>query len=120
MEEFKNLKRVALNELRLLDEAYAGKDQFSESDCKRYDALTHALKSHLTAEAMLKAEEEHNENGMSERRGRAANGQYVSRDGMPDPGYSQGFRDGVNAMSEPHALSGGPYHHYPYTPRNWY
>lgn len=119
MEELKNLKRVALNELRLLDEAYAGKDQFSESDCKRYEALTHALKSHLAVEAMLKAEEEHNDTGMSERRGRAANGQYVSRD-WPDPGYSQGFRDGVNAMGEPHTMSEGPYHRYPYAPRNWY
>lgn len=119
MEDFKNLKRVAMNELRMLDEQYAGKEQFTDGDCKQYDLLVHALKCHLTIKAMLEAEEEEwegSENGISGRRGRAANGRYVSRDGMPNRSYSQGFQDGVNSMQEPEASGHYPY---PYYPRRW-
>ena len=34
MEDFKNLKRVAMSELRKLDAQYANKEEFSESDAK--------------------------------------------------------------------------------------
>lgn len=58
MEEFRNLKRVALNELRRLDAAYANKDEFSETDAEKYDCTMHALKCHLAVEGMLYAYDE--------------------------------------------------------------
>lgn len=85
---YDNLKRVAMNELSKLDGAYAGKDEFVDTDAKKFDCLSHGLKCLLTAVAMLEAEEYGYESGnMSGRRGRnPMNGQYVSRD--MGPGYS--------------------------------
>lgn len=123
MEEFKNLKRVAMSELRKLDAQYANKEEFSESDAKKYDCMMHGLKCQLTAEAMLKSEFE-DENGydmnggMSGRRGRSPmTGRYVSRDGGNSyaDGYSQGYSEAMDQMNN----SG----HYPmiggYPPRRW-
>lgn len=126
MEDFKNLKRVALNEARKLDAAYANKDEFSDVDMKKYDCIMHALKSQLTAEAMMEAEEYEEEGGMSGRRGRAANGRYVSRDmGRHDDnmsyaeGYNQGYSEAMNRMQNQNGTSG----HYPMMPmydgRRW-
>ena len=120
MEEFKNLKRVALNEARKLDAAYANKDEFSESDMKKYDCIMHGLKSQLTAEAMMEAEgyEEEGNGGMSGMRGRSATtGRYISRDSASyADGYSQGYSEAMNQMN------GGNSGHYPmmpYPPRRW-
>ena len=102
MEEFKNLKRVAMSELKKLDASYANKDEFSESDARKYDCMMHGLKSQLAVEGMLGfEEEEHMEEYtggmMSGRRGRAANGRFVSRDGGSSyaEGYSQGYSEGM-------------------------
>ena len=105
MEEFKNLKRVAMNELKKLDTAYAGKEEFTPTDCEKFDKLSHGLKCLLTTCAMLEAEEYSYEGGeMSGSRGRnAATGRYMSRDmgysGYPgysgyEPGYSGHFPGG--------------------------
>lgn len=113
--EFKNLKRVAINELKKLDAMYANKDEFSESDAKKYDCMMHGLKCQLTAEAMLEAEEYEGYSGdnMSGRRGRAANGRYVSRDDGYSQGYSRGYSEAMNQMS-------GHYPMMPYPPeRKW-
>lgn len=123
MGEYKNLKRVVLNELRMLDEQYASKDQFSDVDAKKYDILAHALKCHLTACAMLKAEEEYDDDdhggGMSGRRGRNMhNGEYVSRE-EANQSYSDGFQDGVNAMNNNQSGHHLMYPRYPYRERNW-
>lgn len=91
MEEFKNLKRIALNEARKLDAACANKDEFSEAEMKKYDFIMHGLKCQLTAEAMLEAGgyEEEAMNG----RGRSYAGRRMSYDhGMvsghyPPPDY---------------------------------
>ena len=104
--EFKNLKRVALNEARKLDSAYANKDEFSESDAKKYDCIMHGLKSQLTAEAMMEAEqyEYSNEGGMSGRRGRSPmTGRYVSRDGGNSyaDGYSRGYSEAMMQLNGP-------------------
>lgn len=97
--EFKNLRRVALNELRKLDSMYADKQEFSEADAKKYDCMMHGLKCQLTAEAMMEAEEPEME-GMSGRRGRSSvTGRYVSRDGGQS--YAEGYSHGYNeAMSQ--------------------
>lgn len=106
MMEFKNLKRVAMHELRKLDAAYANKDEFAESDAKKYDCLWHGLKCQLTAEAMMEAEqyEYPNEGGMSGRRGRSPmTGRYVSRDGGNSyaDGYSRGYSEAMAQMNGP-------------------
>ena len=92
MEEFKNLKRVAINELRKLDAAYANENEFREADIKKYDCLMHGLKCQLTAEAMMEAEE-YEETGLSGRRGRGPDGRYVSRDSSE---YMRGHSDGYD------------------------
>ena len=97
MMEFKNLKRVALNELRKLDSMYADKQEFSVEDAKKYDCMMHGLKCQLTTEAMLGAED-YEMDGMSGKRGRSSvTGRYVSRDGGQSyaEGYSQGYREGM-------------------------
>lgn len=113
VEDFKNLKRVALNELRKLDAAYANKEDFSEGDLKRYDCLMHALKSHLTAEAMIESEG-YEGGGTSGERGRSVNtGRYISRDSNNsyEDGFSQGYSAAMNQNS-----GHNPY--YP-EPRRW-
>jgi len=110
MEDFKNLKRVALSELRKLDSQYAGKDAFSDSDIKAYDCLMHGLKCQLTVEAMMEASEnwsgDENSMGNSGMRGRnSINGRYMSRDNNPQSyseGYSQGYMDGQHANMSGH------------------
>lgn len=88
MEKFKNLERVVCKELEKLDSEYANKNEFSEADAKKFDILTHAWKSFLTAMAMHEANEEREmENGQSfARRHNPYNGQFMSRE-MND-GYS--------------------------------
>lgn len=98
MEEFNNLKRVAINELKKLNAAYANKDEFAETDVKKFDCLSHGLKCLLTAEAMLEAEEYEQETGVSSRRGRGADGRYVSRDGYKE-GYERGYSEAMNKKS---------------------
>lgn len=116
MEEFKNLKRVAMNELRKLDAAYANKDEFSESDMKKYDCLMHALKSHLTSDAMLESEEYEQQDGYSGysgRRGRSqTTGRYVSRDSGSSyaDGYVRGYSEAMGQSN------GGNSGHYPMGP----
>lgn len=105
MKEFKNLKRIAIEELEKLDAAYANKSEFSQEDAKRYDCMMHGLKCQLTAEAMMEAEEyaDDREQGMSGRRGRnPANGRYVSMDGGSSyaDGYSQGYSEGMRQAME--------------------
>lgn len=100
MKEFKNLKRIAIEELEQLDAKYANKSEFTPEDAKTYDCMMHALKCHLTAEAMMEAEEygEDETEGTSGRRGRnPMNGRYVSRDGGNSyaDGYSQGYSEGM-------------------------
>ena len=104
MYEFKNLKRIAIEEAEKLDAAYANKSEFTEKDAELYKCLMSGLKDQLTAEAMLKADgyEEEMEDGFSGRRGRAANGRYVSRDGGQSyaEGYSQGYNEGMKQSRE--------------------
>ena len=97
---FDNLRKVAINELNKLDTMYANKDEFTAEDAKKYDCLMHALKSHLTAEAMMDAEE-YSEENMSGRMGRSPiTGRYVSRDSRPDMSYAEGYSRGYSeAMS---------------------
>lgn len=99
MERLENLERIAWNELKKMNAAYAGKEEFTAQDCEKFDKLTHALKCLLTATAMKEAEE-YEQEGFSGRRGRSpSTGRYVSRS-MGDQSYEQGYSSGYSdAMS---------------------
>lgn len=107
---FENLKRVAINELNKLDNMYASKEEFSAEDAKKYDCFMHALKSQLTAEAMMDAEE-YSQEGMSGRRGRdPMTGKYVSRETRPDMSYADGYSKGYSeAMNQSRHWNMPPY-----------
>jgi hypothetical protein len=114
VEEFKNLKRVALNEARKLDSLYANKEEFSEGDLKKYDCIMHALKSQLTAEAMMEAEG-YEDGGMSGARGRSmTTGRYISRESNNsfEDGFSQGYSAAMNqgGMKSDHMPVNDPYY----------
>lgn len=108
MESFENLKRVALNELKKLDTAYAGKDEFSETDVKKFDCLAHGLKCLLTASAMIESEEYGYEGNMSGRRSRDSMGRYADSGASYASGRSGNSYEG-----------GGQSGHYPEGP-DWH
>lgn len=83
MKEYKNLKRVTMEELEKLDAKYANKSEFEPKDAELYKELICDLKAHLTVEAMLGV----GDDGYyaSEARGRGPDGRYVSMD--MGPGY---------------------------------
>jgi hypothetical protein len=99
-----------------LDDIEMRMKQGQKMEMKDYEILHHiyaTLAKRATYNAMKEAEEyEDGEEGFSGRRGRAANGRYVSRDGGPSysDGYSQGYAE---AMSQ---MNGGNSGHYPMTP----
>ena len=111
--EFKNLKRVAKEEVEKLDAAYANKSEFTDKDAELYKCLMSGLKDQLAVEGMMKAEEYEEEGeemeGMSGRRGRAMNGRFVSRDGGQSyaEGYSQGYNEAMTQRRGEQSFSDG-------------
>ena len=81
MDKFESLEKSMCKELEAIEQKLKGGAEMSETDLKRADLLTHTMKSLATYKAMKEAEEydREEEPGMSGRRGRAANGRYVSR-----------------------------------------
>jgi len=114
MEKFEALEKAMCKELETLEQKLKGSAEMSIQDLDKVDKLAHAMKSLATYKAMKEAEEEYGEGeeGFSGRRGRAANGRYVSRDGGSSysDGYSQGYAE---AMSQ---MNGGNSGHYPMMP----
>ena len=96
MKEFKNLKRVAQEELEQLDAKYASQSEFTAADAEMYKCLMMALEKQLRIEQIEGGMygEMPGEENMSGRRGRAMNGRYVSRDGGNS--YSEGFSRGYS------------------------
>lgn len=94
MKEFKNLKRVAQEELEKLDAGYSSKSEFTAADAEMYKCLMVALEKQMRLEQIereMHLEEEYaDDEGMSGRRGRAMNGRYINRDYWPRgyDGYS--------------------------------
>lgn len=86
----------------------------SVQDLEKIDKIYHAKKSMLTADAMEEAKEYEGEGGMSGRRGRGADGRYVSRD--HGESYSEGYDRGYSE-----AMNRGNSGHYPmpYYPGRW-
>ena len=72
MKEFKNLKRVAIEELEKLDSQYANKNEFTEKDAEMYRCLMSGLSKQITIEKMTAPEAY--EGGMSGYHGRSMDG----------------------------------------------
>ena len=102
MDKFESLEKCMCKELEAIEQKLKGGTEMSETDLKRVDMLTHAMKSLATFKAMKEAEEyEQDEGAMSGRRGRAMNGRFVSRDGGNSyaDGYSQGYSEAMMQAS---------------------
>lgn len=105
------IEKRLCKEVMTIAETIQKNDNISIQDVEKLDKIYHTLKSKETYEAMVAARDYEEEmDGMSGRRGRAANGRYVSRTGAPhsdewERGYSE-------AMSRMH----GPYYN---EPRRW-
>lgn len=101
MKEFKNLKRIAQEELEKLDAQYANKSEFTAADAEMYKCLMMALEKQMRIEQIqeeMGMGEEEGMEGMSGRRGRSSvTGRYVSREGGNSyaDGYSQGYSEGM-------------------------
>ena len=116
MEMHENFKRHLCKEIEELESQVTRNQNMSSQDLEKLDKMYHLKKSLLTADAMEEATEDY-EDGMSGRRGRGANGRYVSRDTYAE-GYSRGYSE---AMEHPRNQMSG---HYPdpcYNPpdRRW-
>jgi hypothetical protein len=109
MKEFKNLKRIATEELEKLDAQYANKSEFTAADAEMYKCLMMALEKQLRIEQIegeMHDEEEFSQDayGMSGRRGRSpSTGRYVSRDGSASyaDGYSAGYSEAMRMSGYP-------------------
>lgn len=101
MDKFETLEKKMCMELESIEQKLQGGGEMTETDLKRVDMLAHALKSLATYKATKDPEEWEEENGMSGRRGRAANGRYVSRDGGASyaDGYSRGYSEAMDQQS---------------------
>ena len=93
-------KKHLCKEIDQLEEQVARNQNMSMQDLEKLDKFYHLKKSMLTADAMEEAEE-YQEEGTSGRRGRGANGRYVSRDGGANyaEGYSQGYSEAMSQMT---------------------
>lgn len=99
MKEMKNLKRVAQEELEKLDAKYASLSEFTAADAEMYKCLVMALEKQMRIEQIENEmyDEEYEMPGMSGRRGRGANGRYISMNGGNSyaDGYSNGYNEGM-------------------------
>lgn len=96
MDKFEALEKEMCKELEAIEQKMKSGTEMSETDLKRVDMLTHAMKSLATYKAMKEAEE-YDMEGYSGRRGRAMNGRFVSRDGGSSyaDGYSRGYAEAM-------------------------
>lgn len=105
---FENLIRVSMNELNKMDLAYAGKEEFSDTDAKRFDMVAHGLSCLMKSLPFIEEYGYDQEEGMSGRRGRGSNGRYVSRES--DNGMSGHYWPG---QQMPPPMWSGTYRGYP-------
>ena len=117
MQKYEMIEKAMCKEMEDIEHKLQGNAEMSETDLKRVDLLAHAMKSLATYKAMKEAEEyEYDEGGMSGRRGRAANGRYVSRDGGSS--YADGYSQGYSAAMSQRQNEYWP-HGYGPRPNNW-
>lgn len=92
------LEQKLCREVELIESKYQQNPsaEMAIQDVEKLDKIYHTLKSMTTYHAMKEAEEY--EGGQSGRRGRGADGRYVSRD--PGESYTEGYDRGYSeAMS---------------------
>lgn len=102
MENYEVIEKALCEEVEVIEQKLRGGAEMSETDLKRIDMIFHAMKSLATYKAMKESEEyDEGMEGYSGRRGRAANGRYVSRDGGASyaEGYSNGYSEAMSQMS---------------------
>lgn len=75
---FDNLIRVNLNELHKLDAAYAGKEEFTEPDIKKFDVLTCTLSRLMKSLPYIEEFGYDRESEISGRRSRDSMGRFSS------------------------------------------
>lgn len=75
---FDNLIRVNLNELKKLDAAYSGREEFTEPDAKKLDMLTCTLSRLMKSLPYIEEYGYDQEHNLSGRRGRDSMGRYAS------------------------------------------
>ena len=102
------IEKQLCKEMMQIAEQIQKNQSMSIQDLEKLDKIYHTLKSKETYEAMVEAgdymEERgmsgDNQNGMSGRRGRAANGRFVSRmsGNSYDEGYRRGYSEAMNHM----------------------
>lgn len=103
------LEQKLCKEIELIENKYmANNGEMAIQDVEKLDKLYHTLKSMATYKAMKEAEE-YEEGGMSGRRGRGADGRYVSRDSGEEwnDGYDRGYSEAMSRMG------GNSGHYYP-------
>lgn len=124
-EAYEIIKKQLCKEIVEIAENIQKNNTMSVSELEKIDKIYHAKKSMLTAKAMEEAEEYEEPDGYSGarmtysgRRGRGADGRYVSRDSGES--YAEGYDRGYSeAMSR--AQGGNSSGHYPapYYPGRW-
>ena len=83
---FENLIRVGMNELQMLDAAYAGKEEFSDTDAKKMECLAHGLSCLMKSLPYIEEYGYDQDHSISGRRGRSPDtGRYVSMDSRHTP-----------------------------------
>lgn len=119
--KFEVLEKSMCKELENIERKLEGGQEMSIQDLDKADKLVHAMKSLATYKAMKEAEE-YEQDGFSGRRGRVADGRYVSRTGNEmssrqsyDDGYSRGYSEAMNHMNRD-GVSG---HYYPMPPEHY-
>lgn len=119
------LERKLCKEIEIIESKYMnGAAEMTVQDIEKLDKIYHTLKSMATYNAMKEAEEYEQEGvsgarmTYSGRRGRGADGRYVSRDTGESyaDGYSRGYSEAMNQMQG--GGNGGSSGHYP--PMNYY
>ena len=95
MEHFETLEKSLCKELEAIEQKLKSGTEMSSGDLDKVDKLIHSLKGLATYRAMTETYEDYE--SMSGRRGRAANGQYISREQSSQSyadGYSRGYAEG--------------------------
>lgn len=79
---FENLIRVSMNELNKMDANYAGKDEFADTDAKKFDLVAHGLSCLMKSLPYIEEFGFDQDHSISSRRGRDDMGRYTSMDRM--------------------------------------
>ena len=91
-------------ELETIEKKLQGGADMSMGDLEKVDKLAHAMKSLATYKAMKESE------GYSGRRGRGADGRYMSREGGSyADGYSEGYSEGMRQSYQSGHYPTGPW-----------